>query len=274
MPYRLLALDLDGTTVEGGQMPTPRVKAAIAAAVAAGVQVIVATGRPYVSARRYAGALGVCTPVICFQGALVKECAGDQRTLFAEAMPAAPFAEVVALAQARRLELNIYTETRIFHGPTSYSPAFYDLWFGGDTQPVASLATAFEQVRRAAQPLLKGLFISDERASDDLTHELQEVVAGRLTVMRSHPLFVEVTSRNASKGNAVAFLADWYGIPQAETIAVGDSGNDVSMVAWAGLGVAVANATPEVHAVADWIAPPVTEEGVVTVIEKFILNAE
>lgn len=274
MPYRLLALDLDGTTVDNGQLPTPRVRAAVAAATRAGVHVIVATGRPYLSARRYGEALDLCTPLICFQGALIKECGGEARTLFAEAVPCAPFAEVVDLARTRGLELNIYTEEMIYHGPTTRSPEFYDLWFGLAAQPVDDLAATFAALCRAGRPVLKGLFINEETESDRLIAELQARVGDRLTVMRSHPLFVEVTSPNVSKGNALAFLADWYGIPRAETIAVGDSGNDLSMVEWAGLGIAVANATPEVLAAADWIAPPVTEDGVATVIEKFILNVE
>jgi hypothetical protein len=272
MMYRLLALDLDGTTVEGGQQPTARVTEAIAAAVTHGAHVVVATGRPYASAQRYAAMLGLKTPVICFQGALVKESGGDERTLFVESVPAEPFADVVALAEKRRLELNIYTERRIYHGPTSYSPEFYDLWFGGETQPVTSLAAAFARLCDQAEPILKGLFICEEPGGRQLTHDLHGVVGARLTVMRSHPLFVEVTSPCASKGRALAFLAAYYGVSQSETIAVGDSGNDVSMVEWAGLGVAVANATPDVLAAARWIAPPVTEGGVAAVIERFILN--
>ncbi len=256
-------------------MPGPRVKAAIAAAVARGVHVIVATGRPFVSARRFGAALDLCTPVICFQGALVacgRECGGDERTLLAEGVPETPFAEVVAFAEERHLELNLYTQERIYHGPTVYSADFYDLWFGLATQPVASLTGAYEALRGQSRPVFKGLFISDEANSDRLESELRQVAGDRLTVIRSHPLFVEVTSPKVSKGNALAFLADWYGIPRSETIAVGDSGNDVSMVKWAGLGVAVANATPDVLAVANWVAPPVTEEGVVAVIERFILS--
>ena len=275
MPYRLLALDLDGTTVEGGQLPTPRVQAAIDAAVNRGVHVVVATGRPYVSARRYGAALGLCTPVICFQGALVKECGGAERTLFAEGVPEAPFAEVASLAQSRGLELNIYTEDFIYHGPTVHSPEFYDLWFGLATQPVASLVDAYAALRKSGEPVFKGLFINavpPGAAGDPLALDLHALVGGRMTIMRSHELFLEVTSPNVSKGNALAFLADWYGVPQSETIAVGDSGNDLSMVQWAGLGVAVANATPDVLDAADWIAPPVTEDGVVAVIERFILN--
>jgi len=70
----------------------------------------------------------------------------------------------------------------------------------------------------------------------------------------------------------LAFLADRFGIPQAETMAVGDSGNDISMIQWAGLGVAMGNATPDVQATADWIAPRVQEDGLVEVIERFVLR--
>jgi hypothetical protein len=90
--------------------------------------------------------------------------------------------------------------------------------------------------------------------------------------VRSHILFVEITSPGVSKGSALAFLAGYFGIPREETIAVGDNGNDVSMIEWAGLGVAMANATPDAIAAADWVAPPVGEDGVATLIDKFILN--
>jgi hydroxymethylpyrimidine pyrophosphatase-like HAD family hydrolase len=95
---------------------------------------------------------------------------------------------------------------------------------------------------------------------------------GRLSVVRSHELFVEVTSPSVSKGAALAFVAERFGVSREEVIAVGDSGNDVSMVEWAGLGVAMANATPDVHAVADWVAPPVGDDGVVEIIERFLFR--
>ena len=84
-------------------------------------------------------------------------------------------------------------------------------------------------------------------------------------------MFVEVHSTEASKGHGLRFLARHYGIPQAETIAVGDSGNDNSMIEWAGLGVAMGNSLPEVFAAANEVAPPVEEDGLAHVIEKYIL---
>ena len=104
-----------------------------------------------------------------------------------------------------------------------------------------------------------------------MTLELAASFAGRLNVVRSHPLFVEIISPRVSKGRGVAHLADLYGVSRAQTIAVGDSGNDLSMVQWAGLGVAMGNASADVKAVADWIAPPVSEDGVAAVIERFVL---
>ena len=271
MPYRLLALDLDGTTVVDGGPPSSRVRAAIVAAADRGVHVIVATGRPYVSARRFAAALDLCTPVICFQGALVKECGGPEGTLYAESVPSAPLVEVAAYSERRGLELNIYTEDRIYHGPTDHAADFYERWFGMEAQQVDSLVKITHTLGQQGRPVLKGLYIGEPGANDQLMIDLTQQVSDRLSVIRSHPFFVEVTSPQASKGNALAFVADWYGIPRSETIAAGDSGNDVSMVAWAGLGVAMGNASADVLAVADWVAPPVTEDGIAALIEQFIL---
>ncbi len=270
--YRLIALDLDGTTMEGGQMPTPRVLAAIAAAQARGVYVVVATGRGYHSASKYGAILGLTTPLVCFQGALVKERTGEQATLLVEPLPREPLTELVELAETRGLELNLYGEECLYLSHTSQPLSFYELWFGMPIRRVPHLDYALRDFDARGLTPLKGLFISEPEKGDRLYRELAERFAGRMTVLRSHPLFVEVISPRASKGNAVAFLARHYGVDQAETIAVGDSGNDVSMVQWAGLGVAMGNATPDVLAVADFIAPPVEQDGVATVIEQFVLG--
>ncbi|PKO23218.1 MAG: Cof-type HAD-IIB family hydrolase [Chloroflexi bacterium HGW-Chloroflexi-1] len=270
--YRLLALDIDGTTVVSGRPATPRVREAIAVAQARGVHVILATGRPYRSAIQYGVDLGLSTPLICFQGALVKEVTGGAATLLAETVPPEPLAEVVALAQERQLDLTIYGEDTIYLSSMSRPRSFYDLWFGLSTRRVPSLDQALQILRTRGTAPFKGLFIGEPQDNDRLAPELAARFAGRLTVLRSHPLFVELLSPKVSKGRAVAFLAERYGVPQAETIAVGDSGNDVSMVRWAGLGVAVRNATADVLAAADWVAPPVTEDAVAVVIERFILN--
>jgi len=270
--YRLIALDLDGTAVEGGQLPNERVRGAVAEAEARGVHVVLATGRPFLSARRYAEAFNLLTPLICFQGALVKEMAGRQATLLSEHLPAGPLDEVIALAEAQALELTLYSEERIYYSHTTRPEAFYDLWFGIPGGTVPRLHDALREIHAHGLVPLKGLFIGEPDENDRLVVQLSERFDGRLSVVRSHDLFVEVTSPIVSKGAALAFVAERFGVSREEVIAVGDSGNDVSMVEWAGLGVAMANATPDVHAVADWVAPPVGDDGVVEIIERFLLR--
>jgi Cof subfamily protein (haloacid dehalogenase superfamily) len=274
MPYRLLALDLDGTAIELGQMPTPRVRQAVAAAVDRGVRVVVATGRPYVSARKFQAALELAAPLICFQGALVKEVIGDEQTLLAEPLPVEPLSEVFTLVEQRGWEFNLYSEDFIYLPRMSHPESFYERWFGLPCAPVPSLAEALRKMRDRATPPLKGMFIGDSDLVDRLTPEVQERFGDRFAVVRSHTLFSEITALGVSKGSALAFLAHHYGIAREETIAAGDNGNDVSMIQWAGLGVAVANATPEAKAVADWLAPSVAEDGVATLIDRFILDNE
>jgi hydroxymethylpyrimidine pyrophosphatase-like HAD family hydrolase len=76
-----------------------------------------------------------------------------------------------------------------------------------------------------------------------------------------------------SKGDALQRLADHLGVPQARVMAIGDQGNDVPMLTWAGVGVAMGNASPAAKAAADWVAPPFSEDGAAVAIERFILNA-
>jgi Cof subfamily protein (haloacid dehalogenase superfamily) len=274
MTYRLLALDLDGTAIQLGQMPTPRVKQAVAAARARGVDVIVATGRPYVSARKFQTALELEGPLICYQGALVKEVLDQQRTLLAEPLPEEPLAEVIDLVEQRGWEFNLYSEDFIYLAQMNHPESFYERWFGLPCAPVPSLADALRIMRTKGTAPLKGMFLGEPEEIDRLTPEVQERLGDCFAVVRSHSLFSEITALGVSKGSALAFLAGRSGIDREETIAAGDNGNDVSMIEWAGLGVAMANATPEAMAVADWVAPSVTDDGVAALIDRFILRDE
>lgn len=255
-----------------GGLPTERVCQAIAAAQARGVITVLATGRPYESAARYAAALRLDAPVICFQGAMVRELTGAQRVLYLEPAPADAMCEVLALAAERNLELNVYDEEAMYVIERGRPVEFYDRWFGMPMRFVHSYADLCAKFSGNSGPVLKGLFIGAPETNGAFVDELRARFAGRLDVVRSHEMFVEVLSPQASKGHGLKFLAAHFGIARHETIAVGDSGNDNSMIAWAGLGVAMGNARPEVFAIADEVAPAVTEDGLAFVIEKHILT--
>jgi hypothetical protein len=93
---------------------------------------------------------------------------------------------------------------------------------------------------------------------------------GRLYISKSLPHFLEFASPDVTKGSGLAFLAEHLGFAADETIAFGDGENDVELLEWAGYGVAVENAHERVLAVADFVCPPVTEEGVAQVLEAYL----
>jgi len=95
-----------------------------------------------------------------------------------------------------------------------------------------------------------------------------------VSVLRSHPLLIEGVTPTVSKGRALAVLADYLGVRQMETAAIGDNENDMEMLAWAGLGMAMGNAAAEVQAVADCVLPPISEDGAAYGIERYVLADE
>ncbi len=96
----------------------------------------------------------------------------------------------------------------------------------------------------------------------------------RLAVLRSHALFGELTAPGVSKGAALKTLAARLGIPREQVVAIGDHENDLQMIAWAGLGLAMGNAIPAVREAADAIIPTVEEAGVAWAIKRYLLSED
>lgn len=268
MPIRLLALDLDGTLISDWRTIPPRTQAAIRAAVKQGVHVTLATGRAYDVTRPYIEALGLTSPTICYQGALIYN-GSTGETVHQEtfAQPLAHHLIDLARAHSLTLYLNIdgagfYTESA-----TRTSRSLF-MEIGARVIEVADL----KQV--ATSPPVKGMIVHPPEGAGAVVAELQAALNGCLKVFRSHAELIEITSPGVSKGHALAMLAGYYGLSQDEVMAIGDHDNDIEMLAWAGLGVAIGNATAGAKAAAKIIAPPVTEEGAAWAIEQFILQGE
>jgi HAD superfamily hydrolase (TIGR01484 family) len=122
------------------------------------------------------------------------------------------------------------------------------------------------------RPPIKLLAIAEEPLLDQLSAELRPKYAGRVHISKSKPFFLEFSHPEATKGHALAALAEFYGIKREEVIAIGDSFNDLEMIEYAGLGVMVANAREELKSLADYVTKANNGAGVVEVIEKFVLG--
>jgi hypothetical protein len=95
----------------------------------------------------------------------------------------------------------------------------------------------------------------------------------RLYISKSLPYFLELAAAGVTKGAGLDFLSEHMGFTREETVAFGDGENDVELVEWAGYGVAVENAHDRVKAVADWVCPPASEEGVAQVLDAYLDSA-
>ncbi|MCC7354950.1 MAG: HAD family phosphatase, partial [Anaerolineae bacterium] len=220
LPYRLLALDADGTILTADQRVHPAVRAAIRAAQERGVIVALATGRGFPGARAIARDVGLTAPVICYQGAVVQDPISEE-VLLSETYPRAFIYELLDWTEPRRLDVTVYVAGFMYLSEFRHPPDFYDRWFGLPMRLVPDLRTGLPG------DVTKFLLIAESETCDRILPKLKALFAGRLEVFRSHDLFVEGTALGVSKGSALAYLAARYGIPQEQVIAVGDAGNDL-----------------------------------------------
>jgi Cof subfamily protein (haloacid dehalogenase superfamily) len=265
MPIKLLALDLDGTLTNDMHTIPVRTQTVIKAAAAQGVQVVVATGREFATTQKFVDDLGLTTPTICFQGALIYAHHTDE-TIAVTGLSMAQAHQLIDLARVHNIALSLYFDGHAHtEFTTKQSLTFYhDI--GAKLTKVDDLKVAMNEAP------IKGLIVHTVEEGDRLVSTLQTALGSDLSVFRSHHMLTEVTSPNVSKGNALATLANYYGFDQSEVMAVGDQDNDVEMIDWAGLGVAMGNGSAKAKAVANHVAPPVTEEGAAWAIERFILQ--
>jgi Cof subfamily protein (haloacid dehalogenase superfamily) len=264
---RLLALDLDGTLMDDSMViKSDRVRRAIAAAQARGVIVTLATGRMFDFLLSFAHDLGITAPLICYQGGLIQ--APDAgRPIYRATMEPALVRQVLALKAQRGWHFVLYAGDDVFLDERRHHEQFYRDMLGERLVWVDDLSAMLE--RHAPVKFL--VFVEPDEAENVLA-ELRRQFGGQMELPRSHAKIIEGNPLGVSKGDALRRLSEHLGIQRAEVMAIGDQDNDLPMITWAGLSVAMGNGSPAVKAAADWVAPPVAEDGAAVAIERFILE--
>ena len=262
-PIRLIALDLDGTLFDFSFQFSSRVRSAITQAQQHGVAVTLATGRSITSTRPFAQELDIREPLICYQGGWIAETNG--RVLHRVALDRNLAAQMIDFAQAHNWHVNLYCDGQLYLTELRHPLSFYEGLLNPAAQHVSDLHALLD---RDPDKVL----IVTEGNGDEILAGLRERFDGQMEIVRSHDLFIEANPLNVDKGIGLAWLAGHLGVPQSQVMAVGDQDNDTPMVAWAGLGVAMGNGSAACKAAADWIAPPISDDGVAAAIERFVLN--
>jgi Cof subfamily protein (haloacid dehalogenase superfamily) len=263
-------MDLDGTLVGRDLIVSPRNRAALQAAQRAGVHVTLATGRMLRGTLPFARDLSLTTPVICYQGAMVADPVTGE-VLLHRTVPVVLAREVLDLADARGWHIHYYVDDVMYVDDLTPQVSLYtSIVTGAMPRPVGNLRGFLDRLPSGSEPT-KLLVIGDEAATTATLAELGERFAGRLYITRSLPTFAEVANRDCSKGAALAWLAERLGVARPDTMAIGDALNDLEMVIWAGMGVAMGNAVPELKAAARYHTSVVEEDGVAEAIERYML---
>jgi len=265
MRYRLLALDLDGTLFDRRKAISPCNLAAIRSAQQAGLRVLVATARLPHTARPFAAQIGAAKPMVACVGAWnIMPDGSDDQTLFEP--------EVVRrfshFADAEGLNLSITdAEARVIlrWADTERSRRLdVDL-------PAVEFVT---RIQDHIPPRVVRLFSGETRSAQRLLDRFGEEMRGRVRFYRTATDGVlqelHVVPAQAGKDTALERICQRLGIAAGEVAAMGDSETDLDMIRWAGLGIAVADAMPEVRAAADLVAPASHEDAVAWTINRLL----
>jgi Cof subfamily protein (haloacid dehalogenase superfamily) len=241
----------------------PRTREALASARDAGFHVVVVTGRMFRSVLPYIVEAGLTTPVVCYQGAVVADPA-DGQFLLHEPIPLELAREAIAALEEEGFPINCYVDDELYVARATPESDSYASFQNLLVHEVGDLLQWIED------PPTKLVAIGDPKALDGLEQRMKERFAGRLYVAKSLPYFLEFASPAVTKASGLAFVAEHLGFGAPDTIAFGDGENDVELLEWAGYAVAVANAHERVLEVADFVCPPVHEDGVSQVIEALL----
>ncbi|HLI96947.1 MAG TPA: Cof-type HAD-IIB family hydrolase [Candidatus Baltobacteraceae bacterium] len=262
MPFDLIALDLDGTLLNSREEISPRNRRAIRRALDAGIRIVLVTGRGVDTPIRISRELGLNLPIICAHGALTKDFLAN-KTLGHVPVPLQYAKPMVEFAERNGLSIALYSEEVFYRLEGS------KLYMEDMVGPAWREVKTFEDVMHAPPTFIRFL-------GEDSVSSMQREF-GDLPLHFKYEQwmdFVEcaVTNREATKQRALARLCADFQVPSERVLAVGDSRNDVPMLRWAGMGIAMGNALAEVRQSVRYVTGTNDEDGVALALERFALG--
>ena len=271
--YKMVVMDMDNTLLNKEKQVSKRNKEALKKAMEKGVHLVVATGRIYVSARFYAKLLEINTPIIASNGAIIKE-ERTNNVIYKSVLKDQIAIEMVRLCRNYGLFCHLFSYDTVFTEKIINISSRYAEWNesleGEDKINIKLVDKLEDSIKEERGKILKAVVVdSDEDKLRAIRNEM--FYSYGVSVSQSLRNNLEVMNKGVNKGNAIRILCELYGISKEEVIAIGDNENDISMIEYAGMGIAMGNAADYIKEKADYITGHYQEDGVAQAIEKFIL---
>ncbi len=268
MSYKMIVLDMDDTLLTDDHIISEATKTALMLAQEKGVKVVLASGRPTYAMLDAAKELRLAeygSFILSFNGAKITNCQTNEE-LFSSTLSPETVHQLFDLSQRENIWIHTYMNDEII---TQENNPFTEIEGKLTGLPIKTVAD-FKQT--VSTPVVKVLMVKEENYLKEVEARLQKELANDLSVMRSKPYFLEFTELGVTKGTSLAILIEKLGISREEVIAIGDSYNDVAMIEFAGLGVAMGNAPDDVKQLADYVTDTNNNDGIAKVIDTFILE--
>lgn len=270
MKYKLLVLDIDGTIITKTNRISDRTKNAVREVQKKGILVTLTTGRMFRTALPFIHDLNIALPVICYQGALIKNPKNNE-LLFHEPIPLNLAQKVVEVIKKEKIQLNVYINDALFMTRPKSPEAKQYLKIEKQNRNTEQNYINLENYKLKQSPT-KFTIISNRVHINKIEKYFQNEFKNELSTTRGIREFLDVLNLGISKGKALKILTDYLGIKKKEIISIGDYYNDIPMFAESGLSVAMKNTPMKVKKATDYVTDSVENDGAAKAIEKFLLK--
>lgn len=260
---KLIALDLDNTLLEQNNEIHPHTLSLLKNCSKHGITVVIATGRLYLSAKKYADEIGPHCKILCYNGCLVAD--NDGTPLFSAELSVGIMRKIISFCKEKNLYCQFYRDHKILvEKVTEGTTIDPDL---ANTEAIE--VKNFDEYRLSPSP--KGMIVAPPEMVPAYQNDLNEFLERATYIAQSQPYLIEIMPKGVNKASSLDFLCRKLNISCDEVMACGDNSNDAEMIKWAGTGIAVANSRESLKAAASYICKKERSLGVAEAIEKFCL---
>ena len=260
---KLVATDIDGTILEPEGEFRQSIKDCIKKLSDSGIKVVLVTGRMNAAACLIEKDLGLTTPVVSYQGGLIKE---GEKTLYERYLTLEQTERILHWASDEKIHINLYNDDVLYTESESAEVKRY----------CNNLHTKFtvKPYNEINKNKINKLLAIDYQNPDRISQYEKELpkIFPELYIVKSTPYFLEFSNPEASKYCAVKFLQRYYNLKDEEILAIGDQNNDISLLQAGGIKIAMGNATEELKAVANYVTDTVYNDGFIEAMNKFCFN--
>jgi Cof subfamily protein (haloacid dehalogenase superfamily) len=264
--YQLLAVDIDGTLLNDSNQITQNTYQALKVMKEHGFLIILATGRLYPDAFYFAKYLDLFSPMILLHGALVQSYEGE--ILKEKDLPPEVIVQLIKIAREKDVSFQAFrTDCLVIEKRTAWNDLY--LKYSPNKPEIICVPDMCHFLENRATQFA---FLGEKSEILHLKEFVKKHLRNTVSIACAHPNLLEIVAPNVSKGNALRELADIKNIPLSQTIAIGDSYNDIEMIETAGLGVAMGNAPRKVKDAADFITKDNNHDGIAYFVSKFLIH--